>query len=80
MFVVGSQAYCTAPSGKNEPSLGRRRREVDSDSAATDGDMKADNSTEEEEQVREMIEVRFPSSCLILPLGFKFFDISNHFF
>lgn len=57
MFVVGWQAYCTAPSGKNEPSLGRRRREVGSDSAVLDADMKAENSTEEEEQVREMIEV-----------------------
>lgn len=59
MFVVGWQAYCTAPSGKNEPSLGRRRREVESDSAVLDADMKAENSTEEEEQVREMIEVHF---------------------
>ncbi|XP_054280861.1 uncharacterized protein LOC128998659 isoform X2 [Macrosteles quadrilineatus] len=51
-------AYCTAPSGKNEPSLGRKRREVDSEpSTEVVEEGKADNSTEEEEQVREMIEV-----------------------
>lgn len=53
-------AYCTAPSGKNEPSLGRKRREANSAVAHVqsieDGyDML--NSTEDEEQVREMIEV-----------------------
>ncbi|XP_046683736.1 uncharacterized protein LOC124369721 isoform X2 [Homalodisca vitripennis] len=51
-------AYCTAPSGKNEPSLGRRRREVESEPVADAlEEIKSDNSTEEEEQVREMIEV-----------------------
>lgn len=86
MFVVGWQAYCTAPSGKNEPSLGRRRREVESDSAVLDADMKAENSTEEEEQVREMIEVHFivvAISFLVpfLPFWFQIFRfILNSFF
>ncbi|XP_039297911.1 uncharacterized protein LOC111054701 [Nilaparvata lugens] len=53
-------AYCTAPSGKNEPSLGRKRREANTAVAqvqSIDDGYDMLNSTEDEEQVREMIEV-----------------------
>lgn len=68
-FVM--QAYCTGQTGRSEPSFGRRRRAVDEDQVVDgkdhdeDGErirvqqeLVATNGTEEEEQVREMIEVR----------------------
>lgn len=53
-------AYCTGHSGRNEPSLGRKRREIASISNAdtvVTSDVKEKNGTDDEEQVREMIEV-----------------------
>ncbi|XP_063218677.1 uncharacterized protein LOC134528938 [Bacillus rossius redtenbacheri] len=55
-------AYCTGHAGRSEPSFGRRRREVAADSPAeqvaeVDEADEASNSTDEEEQVREMIQV-----------------------
>ena len=50
------QAYCTGHAGRNEPSFGRRRRDVNETDYVED-QKDAKNSTEEEEQVREMIEV-----------------------
>ncbi|KAK7863129.1 hypothetical protein R5R35_002011 [Gryllus longicercus] len=52
-------AYCTGHAGRSEPSFGRKKRETNE----TDYDDKPENSekslngTDEEEQVREMIEV-----------------------
>ncbi|XP_014260644.1 uncharacterized protein LOC106673149 isoform X2 [Cimex lectularius] len=49
-------AYCTGHSGKSEPSLGRRRREVSSDDYPKEV-IPPLNGTDNEEHVREMIEV-----------------------
>jgi len=50
------QAYCTGHAGRNEPSFGRRKRELNETDYVED-QKDATNTTEEEEQVREMIEV-----------------------
>jgi hypothetical protein len=50
------QAYCTGHAGRNDPSFGRRKREVNETDYLED-QKDATNTTEEEEQVREMIEV-----------------------
>ncbi|KAJ1525654.1 hypothetical protein ONE63_008872 [Megalurothrips usitatus] len=62
-------AYCTGQAGRSEPSFGRRRRAVDDADQDQEDDGDDDqgvrvqqegastNGTEEEEQVREMIEV-----------------------
>ncbi|KAL1455022.1 hypothetical protein WDU94_009145 [Cyamophila willieti] len=53
-------AYCTGHSGRNEPSLGRKRREIaniNDDAVVVNSEGKTKNGTEDEEQVREMIEV-----------------------
>ena len=69
VFFLCWQAYCTGQTGRSEPSFGRRRRAVDEDQVVDGKDhdedevrvqqeLAATNGTEEEEQVREMIEVR----------------------
>jgi hypothetical protein len=50
------QAYCTGHAGRNEPSYGRKKREINETEQVED-QKDAVNSTEDEEQVREMIEV-----------------------
>lgn len=50
------QAYCTGHAGRNEPSFGRKKRELN-ETEQIEHQKDAANSTEEEEQVREMIEV-----------------------
>ncbi|PNF26529.1 hypothetical protein B7P43_G13971 [Cryptotermes secundus] len=49
-------AYCTGHAGRNEPSFGRKKRELN-ETEQMEQQKDATNSTEEEEQVREMIEV-----------------------
>jgi hypothetical protein len=51
------QAYCTGHAGRNEPSYGRKKRDLNETEQA-ENQQEATNSTEEEEQVREMIEVQ----------------------
>lgn len=80
------QAYCTGHSGRNEPSLGRKRREIASISNAdtvVTSDVKEKNGTDDEEQVREMIEVSetfsfipntFREILLIFLQSFKFLE------
>ncbi|KAJ9583139.1 hypothetical protein L9F63_022518, partial [Diploptera punctata] len=51
-------AYCTGHAGRNEPSFGRRRRQVNETAEVENQSEGNINGTEEEpEQVREMIEV-----------------------
>lgn len=58
-IVLNFQAYCTGHAGRSEPSFGRRKREVENDeSGQLSNSSKSENNTaEDEEQVREMIEV-----------------------
>ncbi|XP_046985731.1 uncharacterized protein LOC124555752 [Schistocerca americana] len=50
-------AYCTGHSGRSEPSFGRRKRDVTNETGEVEENDQYKNGTEEEEQVREMIEV-----------------------
>ncbi|KAL1129937.1 hypothetical protein AAG570_012881 [Ranatra chinensis] len=52
-------AYCTSPAGKNEPSLGRKKRATNSSDVnrIVENTIGPVNNTENEEHVREMIEV-----------------------
>ncbi|XP_065219533.1 uncharacterized protein LOC135845021 isoform X2 [Planococcus citri] len=51
-------AYCTGPAGRTEQSLGRRKREADgNEDAGYFIGPESTNSTDEEEHIREMIEV-----------------------
>lgn len=59
MFVF--QAYCTGPSGREHPSLGRRRREADENEYSV-VPSESVNATDEEEHLREMIEVKSHST------------------
>jgi hypothetical protein len=58
------QAYCTGHAGRNEPSFGRRKRELNETDSIED-QKDATNTTEEEEQVREMIEVYYLQTCAL---------------
>ena len=65
MVTFMFQAYCTGHAGRNEPSFGRRKREVNETEVEYQNEANVNSTEEEPEHVREMIEVSYILSFIL---------------